>query len=51
MSVEGIRTESCTFSVKNGIEKGRRLDLGAEPPRMLSNPPDNTQGSAPVKTH
>ena len=51
MSFEGIRTESGTFSVKNGILRGKGLDLGAEPPRLLSNPQDNTQGSVPLKIH
>ena len=33
-SIEGIWKEPSTFSVKNGIQKGKGLDLGVEPPRL-----------------
>lgn len=30
--MEGI-LERCAFSIKNGVLKGKRLNLGAKPPR------------------
>ena len=36
----GKAYERITFSIQNGIQKGKGLDLGAEPPRIkLSSPP------------
>ena len=34
MPVEGLLKEGGTFSPKNGMWKGKGLDLGAEPPRI-----------------
>ena len=34
LPVEGLLKEGGTFSPKNGMWKGKGLDLGAEPPRM-----------------